>query len=108
MMASLIFFMASFLQILHWDRNNNLSLGFRVGNFHDNGLIDIIFDSYFPFLSFNKNINLSLEFRVGKFREGGLLNIDFVFFHIAPKNHIYRKFENISNYVSFEKYRFHK
>ena len=47
-------------RILVLDKFNNLSLGFRVGNFRGSGLLEIIYSSYFKKKYSNKTKNLSL------------------------------------------------
>ena len=60
--------MASFFQILVFNKTKNLSLGFRVGKFRDGGLLDIVYGFIFPkSLILSKTNTLSLRFRVGNF-----------------------------------------
>ena len=43
----LVLVMTWFFQIWDWNRNSNLSLAFRIGKFHDGGLLNIDFGCFF-------------------------------------------------------------
>ena len=65
---------------LAWYRNNNLSLGFKVGKFRDRGPLDFVNEFYSSISISNKTNNLSTGFKVGKFRDSGPLDIIYGFY----------------------------